>query len=374
MSTTHPLIRLVLLPLDPSRPATCLHVDRDGHVSARHVVPPGHALAAVAAGTRDIVAVPGEAVTLLWLELPARHPLQARAAARLRLEAHVAVPVEGLHIALGPTAGPGTACMIAVTANTRMDEWKQRCEALGATAAAWVPDYLLLDAPDGERVHAMALDGRLLVRGQECAFSGPPALAHAIVGDGLMDLLPAEDNEARLARAAARTLPMDLLQFEHALPDTHAIRQRRRRLLLAAAVVLSPLLLAGAQTLRDLALAGWMNHRADVVARQVLPGGSNEADPSTTLQALYRQRIAPSQLATHSNALFDIIKQHPGSRLDSYEFDASGGLRVGLLHRDEQDLEAMRIALQSGGLSMVPLESGPVEGGMRSLLNVEALP
>lgn len=364
--------RLWLLPPDPADAASCLQVDADGRVIARRRLS-AEAPMPVQAAVRDLVAVPAEAVTLLWLDLPARHPLQARAAARLRLEDHLAVPLEGLHVAIGAEVAPGMPRLVAVVDNARMAEWKQRCNALDITAAAWVPDCLLLPPPPTEEgLAAIEIDGRVLVRGANRAFTAEPELVRAIVGDIPLSPLRGNDSDALLAAAVQLPPVLDLLQFDHALPDTRAMRRRRRLTALAAMVLLSPVLLAGAGTLRDLALAAWMGHRADTLAAAALPAGQHGDDASESLHALHRQRLAPSTLASTSTILFDTLQQHPGTQLDSYEFNVGNGLQVGMLHRSEQDLDAMRAMLQAQGVDLVSLDSRAVEGGMRSLLAVES--
>jgi len=358
-------VRLLLLSPDPGLASHCLYVDAHGAIIESARMPTGASLPPRAAA-RDVLAVPSEAVALHWLDLPGSHPLQLRAAARARLEDQLAVPLAGQHVAVsaGPTAA-GPRC-VAVVAEHCMAEWKQRALAMGLQPTFWVPDCLLLAAPEDETLLAVAQEERLLVRGRMRAFSAEAPLAVAVAGPTPLRVLSQAEGDAALAQGAARAPALDLLQFEHALPDTRATRSRRRRCILAAVVLLSPLLLVIGQALRDVGMAAWMQHRADAVATRAL---GNAVD---ALQALHRQRLAPFELARQSHALFDQMKQHEGTRLDSYEFDAYGGLRLGLLHRDPAQLEAMQAALSPAGIALVPLESTPVEDGVRSVVSVEA--
>ncbi|PKH71934.1 hypothetical protein CXF96_12105 [Stenotrophomonas sp. Betaine-02u-21] len=373
MKTLSMATRLILLPPRADQSVTWLQIGPDGSTTHSKSLAPGQPMPQQGM-VRDVVALPAEGVSLLWLDLPTRHPLQARAAARLRLEDHVAVPVELLHIALAAAPEPGMPTLVAAVDNATMTEWKQRCAALGVADAIWVPDCLLVTAPEAPMLRAAALGVRLLVRGARTAFTADTELALSIAGDLQVEVLPEAESLQHLAHAATQAPALDLLQFDHQRPDTRAVKRRRRRLLLFAAVALSPLLVVAAQTLRDVAWAAWRDHHADTLAGHVLPANARGSDPSQALRVFAQQRRAPQRLATESTALFNALKQHPGSQLDSYEFDVESGLRVGLVHRDEQQLEAIRASLEQQQLSLVPLESGPVEGATRSLVAIGGTP
>src|SRR5690606_6630842 len=112
---------------------------------------------------RTVVAVPGEAVRTLWLELPACTPVQALAAARILLQEHLAGDVDGLHIALAPP-GDGPR-LLGATSHAQMQAWRQRCQALGVVADVLVPDHLLPADAGGDVLQVLVHDGIWLVRG-----------------------------------------------------------------------------------------------------------------------------------------------------------------------------------------------------------------
>ncbi|RRN58567.1 type II secretion system protein GspL [Pseudoxanthomonas sp. SGNA-20] len=364
--------RLTLLARDPAQPSTCLRIDPSGRILARQPLLPGQAPPPPPGeSVREVVAVPGESVRLLWLELPARHPAQALAAARLQLEDHVAGAVEGLHVAIAPAAaGPR---LLGAVEDATLRGWLQRCAQLGISPHAVVPDCLLLpEADDGTLLAAPAGD-MLAVRGPRLAFTAEPGLARAIAGARPLRMLEPGEAEARFAAAAAGEPPLDLLQYGHARRDPRARRRRRRLAVLAALALCSPVLVDGALALRYALGAHWMQARADALAVQQVPALAASADPSAALHALHAELAAPAVLAQHSAALFGALPAVPGAQLDSYEFATATGVRAGLLHAGEQDLETLRERLAPAGLAPVPLESRPVDGGMRSLVGVEAL-
>ena len=91
------LTRLTLLPRDDARPATMWWLDAAGTIVADGAAPPRATPAA--ARVREIVAVPGEAVRLLSLEIPTRIPAQAVedwAAARKLPAGTVALAIYGV--------------------------------------------------------------------------------------------------------------------------------------------------------------------------------------------------------------------------------------------------------------------------------------
>lgn len=365
MNTAAP-IRLLLPSTDPSRAALCLSVDADGHVTARRHCDAARPLP-VERGTRDILAVPAEALRLLWLDLPAHTQAQATASARLLLHDHVAQPDSDLHVAVAEPEPGGTQRLLAVVDDTRMRGWLAEAAQLGLRPVAVVPDCLLLDPPTDERVQVCERDGLMLARGRGLALAAEPDLVQRVIGDRPLQRLDADARDTRLA-ANARTVPaLDLLQGPYARRDETAPRRRRRLRWLAALVLLSPVLLIGAQAIYHSLAARSLEHRADTLATQYRPQLNG-----TGLGAYYRQRLAPDLLAAHSAALFDALRAVPGARLDSYEFTPETGVRAGLVHGSEQELDLLRQSLADAGLGLVPLDSQPVETGLRTLIAVEA--
>lgn len=366
--------RLILLARDPAQASTCLHVDAGGRVLSRHPLDASHPLPADSAA-RTVVAVPGEAVRAVWLELPAHNPVQALAAARILLQDHVADAGE-LHIAVAAPTGSGPR-LVAVTADTRMHDWRQRCQDLGVTADVLIADHLLLTAPADGSLQVVVREGRWLVRGPQLAFTAEPELARQIIGES--PCVPVEDahaSEALLAGHAA--LPsveqLDLLQHSHARTRNRVRSRRgRRAAVLAILCLLFPLGLLGAQTLRHALAAHSLEGRADALAAAHLQRPVTD-DAAAALHAHHRQVAGPVILATQLTALAEAIERRPGTRIDSLDYAPESGVQAGLLHTSEADLEALRADLASAGIDLLPADSETVDGGLRTRLLLEQRP
>lgn len=360
-------LRLLQLAADPSQPATCLTIEPDGRTSDRRQCDAGHPLSA-APGVRDILVVPAEALRLLWLDLPAHSTAQAVAAARLMLQDHIARPDRDVHVAVG-AAVPGTPQRpVGVIDDARMRDWIQQAAQLGLRPTAVVPDCLLLDVPDDDGVQVCARDGLLLARGRTLALAAEADLVHRVIGERPLHRLTTDERDARIAANARNVPALDLLQGAYAQRDATVPRQRRRLRWLAAAVALSPCLVIGADATYHSLAARATEQRSDALAAQHRPHLTR-----ATLGTYYRQRLAPDLLAMHSAALFDALQAVPGTRLDSYEFTPGTGVRAGLVHAGEQDLDLLRQQLAELGLTLVSLDSQPVEAGLRTLVAVESL-
>lgn len=365
--------RLILLPRDPTCRVPCLRLDAHGQVLSRRWLEPDPA--APDPAVRTVVAVPGEAVRTLWLELPACTPVQALAATRILLREHLADDVDGLHIALAPARdGPR---LLAATSHARMQAWHQRCQALGVVPDAMVPDHLLVDPAGDDGVQVLVHDGAWLVRGPQLAFAAEPALARAILGErGFTRVDDPAAVEALLAAGAAAPDParLDLLQHAHARARGAAASGRRRRLaILAGLCLLSPLLLEGVPALRHAWGAQRMEQRAETLAAATM----TDAAPGNAAAALHqrhRERAAPVALAVQAAALSDALERVPQARLDSLEYSPGAGLRAGLVHPGEAELEALRSGLAAAGFILSAQPGEPVDGGLRTPVMLEPAP
>lgn len=369
---------LVLLPHDPDAAVPCVELGARGRILARHAHLPGRPPLPLPPACRCVVAVPGDAVRLAWMELPVHPPAQAVAAAWLRLEDEVAGDHDQLHLALGPPLDATVALSprpVAVVERARMQQWLRRCQALGLAPDVLLPDYLLLAAPADGGLATLLHDGRMLVRGSDLAFSAEPALARLIAGARMADGSTGSDPapaEAVLATGATGAL-LDLQQGPFARRDPALARRRRRIAWLAAATLLSPVLMAGTQAAWHGLAAYRLEQRAAAIAATV-PGGTGAG--TGAIQALHqraRRASAPARLARHSLALFDAVEALPGARLDSYEFDATGNLGAGLVLAGEQDLQHLRERLAPSGLDPVPLETQVIDAGVRARISLEPI-
>ena len=109
---------LLFLPVDMAQNTPWLLLG-DGGVVAR-----GTGYAALPAHERMVAVVPGEAVVLHWVAMPALAPAQAAAAARMMAADVSAVPVEQLHVALGTPEADGQRLLAMVDAEA-MRGWRR---------------------------------------------------------------------------------------------------------------------------------------------------------------------------------------------------------------------------------------------------------
>ncbi len=358
----------LLVLLHPSdAPPSALRLGADGGILARD------SLAAETAAprpARTVVAVPGSEVRVFRLELPARNPVQAGAAARLLLQDRIASPVDDLHLALADSGEPGIKLVAAVSRQT-MAQWLARCAALGLEPDALVPDHLLLPPPEDGGVRVAALHGRVLVRGQDLAISAEPELAAMAVDGELPPAMAPAAAEAMFARQAVAP-PLDLLQGSFARNRGKGARTHGRRpWILAALLLLSPVLLLAADALRHSIGAQMLDARAEAAARAALHGAADAADPVGELRRQYEARTLPAVLSDRAGMLLAEMSAAPELRLDSLEFDPARGLEAGILHPDAATLDALAARLQAQGLMLTVLDSQPAGQRLRSQARIE---
>lgn len=131
---------------------------------------------------RIALAVPGEKVSIHWLDLPAGlTSAQSAAAARLLALEISAEPIADMHVASGRENEAGTRRSVALVRSETMAAWLASAAAAGIDPDLVLPEPLLIPASDG----LVRYDGRIppIFRGQEQAFAiEPELLAHMDVG------------------------------------------------------------------------------------------------------------------------------------------------------------------------------------------------
>lgn len=387
--------RLILLSADPDAPSTCLQVDAGGQLLQRMQLSPATSLAAPSVPApsvplRTVLVVPGSEARAMWLDLPARNPVQARAAAALLIEDHVATPRDRLHLSIAPrpmpvvTADGGEARRLVVMVDRdTMQHWLDRAAALGVVPDAVVPDHLMLPAPAGEAVCIAVLgDDRWLVRGEQLAFSAEPALAALVIGERASrdqaagERIPSRIEDAREIErhfiASASNPPIDLLQGEFArnFERREGWPPYRRVAALAAVLAFSPLLLIAAQALRYEVAARQLESQAQSLVRDVVSGSDIAGDPLAASHAQLRELRSADEFARDVGALFGAVEGVRGARLDSLDYGGETGMRASLFHASEDDLQSIRHAVADAGLSLESTGTQRVEGGIRSAIVV----
>jgi general secretion pathway protein L len=121
----------------------------------------------LAAGRRLVVFVPGLAVRLASVQVPARQAQKILQAAPYALEDQLAEDVDTLHFAIedAPQRRPaGAPHPVAIVARERMEQWLAPLRARQLKPDALVPETLCLPMPEGDRWTALAEPDRVTVR------------------------------------------------------------------------------------------------------------------------------------------------------------------------------------------------------------------
>lgn len=303
-----------------------------------------------AAGCPLVLAVPGEAAALHWIDLPDLAPAQAAAAARLALadqlgetDAHIAV-AGNMGLAAGPRA-------VAVVARTAMAGWLAELAQRGLTASCVIPDPLLLPLPaSGWAV--MQAGGRVLARRAGAAFAAEPDLAVLLIGDD--PVVPAE-----LAAPAADGL--DLLTGDFAGISRWRAPVGLRRQWTAIAAAIAALWLAGdaAALLRARSAASAADAETLALARPLLPAGADNAAAALAgLKTAARQRGADGGLAAVAGPVVQALNtgstggaQRPAAGLASLAYAPATGLVAGVAGGPAQ-AQALAAAMSEAGLTV----------------------
>lgn len=107
-------------------------------------------IARLCRGQRVVALVPGTAVTLHHVQVPARSASEIRMAVPFALEEQLAGKIEGLHFAIGPKAADGTV-PVAVMNGDAMRAFLKPLQEAGISPDAVVPEPLALPWTDGTR-------------------------------------------------------------------------------------------------------------------------------------------------------------------------------------------------------------------------------
>lgn len=319
------------------------------------------------------IIVPSTEVTLETVRLVGSRRADWLRTARFAVEDDIAVPVESLHVAIGPrdnASGQGIVCMVA---RPVMQDWMQRLADAGLEDARLVPDVTLLAA------NAAPLDvgTRILVSGEENQFaidkSLPSELVSALVQRAGQAPQQAEDPLFALARNfAAGETGIDLRQAEFARKAELPIDVNRFSLLagLAAAVALAwgIYTFASIRAMNQLEAVLDQQTRASFAA--LSPG---EPVPSNILAAV-RDRSGGAQkpvagFREMAGVLYKALAQEEGVRLSSLRYDADAGqLQAKLVYSAFGDDETLKNAIEAGGLSVrlgdTRVEDGRVVGDL----------
>jgi general secretion pathway protein L len=324
------------------------------------------AIAETEESVKVALVVPGDEVTLHWLELPGGlAPAQAAAAARLMASEVSAQPLGDMHVAVGTEMEGGLRC-VALVPGLRMAAWIAKLQALGLDPDMVVPEPLLL-LPRGDAIVRYDRGGRPLYRGPTDAFSMEPELAELVLAGGAVEDVDDADFERGLAEAIERR-PVDLRQgaFAKRRRWTTDWPSVRRLAMLAAAILLATLAIQAASILRYTFAADAIEEEARQVAASALPRGGRTSDaPAELERRLTDLRGGGIGYSAIAAAMFAAVRATPNAELSAVDFDRDGTLSVTVMADTPATIEALRQRVAESGFEadIGPLRSG---GGRQS--------
>lgn len=326
-----------------------------------------------AAGHRLLVLVPGSAIRLAFVDVPARQTAKVLQAAPYLLEDQLAEDVEALHFPIGPRV-EGRGYPVAVVRRERMEHWLEPFRARGLRPEALIPDLLALpwDAESGAR-SALVESGQVLLRteawaGVCCAVADLPMIlkwsdperafplkvlipgeeAPDFTGlDGPLELLPGFRSPLEALTRYLRTeYTINLLQgpYSQKADVGRLLRPWRHAI---AAVVAWLVIAATAYALETWSLSRELRAQEDAnLARfqALFPSETRIVD----LGAQLDQQIAALQSSGSGGGPFGLmetaaqaLKDNAGFKLQSLQF-RDGSLYLALTGSELQALEALR--------------------------------
>jgi len=290
--------------------------------------------------------VPGEAVSLHWLEIPAGlTPAQAAAAARLIAADVSAQPIADMHVAVGPELPDSSLRPVALVPALAMAGWIGRLQAEGLDPDLILPEPLLLPVPEEGFVRYDR--GTLpLFRGQGDAFSAEPELAELVTRGAPVRTLDHDAFETHLASALA-ALPVNLRQGAFAKRRRWKIEWPlvRRLAGFAALLLLVTLLLQVMTIFRYTFEADRLEAETRALARSAGP------IPAVRIGGGY---------AGLASALFGALNGTPNAELTALIYDQSGVLRATIQADSPATLESVRQRIGAGAFEV---ELGPLRAG-----------
>ena len=361
--------RIVISGVAPDAEPRYLIVDELGSIVGRGILPVQEPSALTP--MRTILVVPGAEVTVRWAELRAASPAQAQAAARLLLAEQLAQQ-DGLHLAVGPAAEDQDR-LICIMSAARLQAFLDQAALHGVVPDVVAPDHLCLQPPEEAEAAALLLEleDRWVARADHLALSGEPDLVEVVMDQKLVRRLTGAEGEQALARGALAA-PVNLLQgaFDPARRDQLTSRDVRRPAILAAALLLSPILLIGGQTLA----AHWRAEAAEArmaqMAAEWLPADAPPDQAAAQIEAL----VASRSLTAGGGAsgllarTYAVIEPLPQAQLENFILMPEGTARAAVSLAAYADMERLSEQARQVGLSL--REEGSRETGGRVVVDI----
>lgn len=302
--------------------------------------------------------VPGEAVSVHWLELPAGlAPAQAIAAARLMASDVSAQPVSELHVAIGPEMEGESARVVALVPALTMAGWLGRLQAEGLDPDLVMPEPLLLPRPDEGFVRYDR--GEIpLFRGRSDAFSVELDLAALVTGRAKVESIDTDGFEAGLSAALAAPA-VNLRQGAFAKRRQWRIEWPlvRRLAMLGLAILLVTLAIQVVAILRYTYAADALEQQANALASQTLRrSGALSNAPALMEQRVTELRGSGPGYGRLASALFEAVRATPNAELSGMIF-TDGALRATVAGDAPATLSSVQERLGAGGLRV---EASPI--------------
>lgn len=305
--------------------------------------------------------VPGEAVALHWLELPAvLAPAQAAAAARLMASEVTAQPLADMHVAVGSETDGGTLRAVALVPALAMAGWLGRLQAEGLDPDLVLPEPLLLTPPPEGFVRFDRGDVPLY-RGPGDAFSIEPELAGLVVADAPVETLAPEAFESGLFEAIARP-PVNLRQGAFAKRRRWKIEWKlvRRLAMLLLAILVVSFAIQLVSIWRYTYAADALEEEANRVAAGALPGGGTAADaPARLERRLADLRGSGPGYGALASAVFAALRATPNAELTALSYDRDGSMRITVQGDSAATIAGVEARIEAAGFD-------PEVGAMRT--------
>jgi len=286
-----------------------------------------------------VLAVPGDQLTLHWIELAeGLAPAQAAAAARLMLADASAEPISAMHVAVGrPERG---LTPVALVPSERMTQWLAVAEAAGLDPELVVPAPLLL-APPEEGFVRRDLDGLADYRGPAAAFTVEPELAELLVAGAPVEAVDEARFEAGLAPILAAP-PLNLRQGPFLRRRQWKLEGRRLRrvAMFAISLALLSLVVQVATILSYTFAADRLQAEADALAATTA-GGRADTRPG---------------FGAAASVLFEAVRATPNVEVARIEYRPDGSLGATLMLDNPATLAALQARIEASGLNVQPGE------------------
>ena len=302
---------------------------------------------------RLVAVVPGEAVSLHWLEVPGGlAPAQAAAAARL-IAAEVSVqPLADMHVAVGPEQEGNLLRAVALVPAITMAGWIARLQPHGIDPDLVIPETLLLPPAD-EGFVRYHLGDVPLYRGASDAFSVEPELAELVVRDAPVATIDDRAFEEGLARAVAE-VPVNLRQGAFAKRRRWRIEWKlvRRLALLSLAILLVTLAIQIAAIMRYTLAADALEIEANRIAAAALPGSRGANAAARLEQRIVELKGSGVGYSGIASTVFSAVQGTPNAALTAVNFDRDGSLRVTAEGDSSATISALQQRIGTSGLSV----------------------